>query len=98
MGNWQDEPAASVPYIQELPVTRGHAEAPLLFQVKFAPILGLLPVAGIGKFNAALPTFSRVIVCGLSVLVEPTAVLAKVRVGGSAKSSFNTWKPFVSAM
>jgi len=60
--------------------------------------MGLLPVAGIGKFNAALPKFSRVIVCGLSVWLSPQPVLAKVRVGGRRKSSFNTWKPFVSAM
>ena len=41
-------------------------------------------VAGVGNVRAALPTFSTVTVCGLSVLVEPTSVVAKLRLGGSA--------------
>jgi hypothetical protein len=77
MGNWQDAPAASVPGSEEPALNTVQAEAPLSFSVKFAAMLGLFPVDGIGKFNAALPTFSTVTVCGLSVLVEPKAVLAK---------------------
>ncbi len=52
-------------------------------------MLGLFPLPGIGKFSAALPTFSIVTVCGLSLLVEPGAVNAKLRLGGSTRSSFN---------
>ncbi len=52
-------------------------------------MLGLFPLPGIGKFSTALPMFSTVTVCGLSLLVEPGAVNAKFRLGGSAKSSFN---------
>jgi len=58
--------------------------------VKFADILGLLLLDGTGKLNGALPMFSIVTVCWLSVLVEPKAVLAKLRLGASAKSSFKT--------
>jgi hypothetical protein len=90
MGSWQDAPAASVPVVEEALLRSGQAEAPLLLKEKFAAMLGLLPVDGIGKVNVALPMFSTVTVWGLSVLVEPTTVLAKLRLGGSAKSSFST--------
>jgi hypothetical protein len=63
--------------------------APVLPSVKFAEIAGLLPLLGTGRFRVAFPTFSTVIVCGLSLLVEPGVVLAKFKIGGSAKSSFN---------
>jgi hypothetical protein len=53
-------------------------------------MLGFSPLPGTGKFSAALPAFSTVTVCGLSLLVEPITVGAKLRIGGSAKSSFNT--------
>ena len=84
MGKEQDAPAASVPGAEEPLLSSGQAEAPLSFNVKFAAMLGLLPVDGIGKVNVALPLFSIVTVCGLSVLVEPTSVLAKVRLVVSA--------------
>jgi hypothetical protein len=90
MGNWHDVPAASVPGAEEPLLTKGQAEAPLLLKVKFAAMDGLLPVDGTGNVNSALPTFSTVIVRGLSLLVEPTVVLAKVRLEASKKSSFNT--------
>jgi hypothetical protein len=90
MGSWQDAPAIRVLAVEEPALTKGQAEAPLLFSVKFAAMLGSFPVEGIGKLSAALPTFSTVTVCGLSALVEPTAVVAKLRLGASAKSSFNT--------
>ncbi len=81
---------ASVPAVEEPALTSGQAEASLLFRVKFAAMLGLLPLPEIGMFSTALPTFSTVTVCGLSLLVEPGAVNAKVRLGGSARFSFNT--------
>jgi len=90
IGNWQDAPDASVPGVEELALTSGQAEAPLLFSVKFAAMVGLLPDDRMGMFRAALPTFSTVTVCGLLVLVEPTTVLAKLRLGASVKSSFTT--------
>ncbi len=90
IGNRQDWPAASIPAVEEPTLTSGQANAPLLLRVKFVAIFGLLPLPGIGKFIAALPMFSTVTVCGLSLLVEPGAVNAKFRLGRSAKSSFNT--------
>jgi hypothetical protein len=88
IGNWQEAPAASVPAVEELALTSGQAKEPLLFSVKFPAILGLLPLDGIGKVNAALPTFSTVTVCGSPV--EPTAMAAKLKLGESMKSSFTT--------
>ncbi len=88
--NWQDWPAARVPVVEEAALSTGQAFAALLFKVKFAEMLGLFPPLGIGKFSAVLPTFSTATVCGLSLLVEPGAVAAKLRLGGSAKSSLNT--------
>jgi len=82
--HWRQLPAAEEPLL-----ISGQADAAPVLSVKFAVMLGLLPLDGIGKLNAALPTFSTVTVFGLSVLVAPTAVLAKVRLGGSAKSSSN---------
>jgi hypothetical protein len=89
MGSRQDSPAARVP-AEDPRLTSGHADVPLLFRVKFPRILGLSPLLRTGKSRAALPTFSTVTVCGLSLLVEPGAVGTKIRLGGSAKSSFNT--------
>src|ERR1035438_10160859 len=90
MGNRQDWPAASVPAVEDPALTGGQVDAPLVFKVKFAAMLGLLPILGTGKLSAALPTFSNVTVRGLSPLIEPGSVAAKLRLGGSAKSSFNT--------
>ncbi len=98
MGNRQDCPAASVPAVEEPALTSGQADAPLLLRVKFAGMFGFVPLLGIVKFSAALPTFSTVTVCGLSLLVARGAVSAKLRLGGSAKSSFNTSASFVSAI
>src|SRR6266566_3768774 len=53
-------------------------------------MLGFKPVAGTGNVSAAFPIFVSVTVCGLSLLVEPTAVGAKLRLGGSAKSNSST--------
>jgi hypothetical protein len=89
MDNRQDCPAASALAVEVPALTSGHEDAPLLFSVKFAGMSGLIPVLGTGKFSAALPAFSRVTVRGLSLLVEPMTVVAKLRLGGSAKSSSN---------
>ncbi len=90
IGNRQDWPATSVPAVEEPSLSCGQADAPLVFKLKFAEMLGSFPLLGTGKLSAALPAFSTVTVCGLSLLVEPGAVTAKLRLGGSAKSSFNT--------
>jgi hypothetical protein len=90
----QNAPAASEPADEaELPVN-GQAVPPELFKVKFVEILGLFPLDGIGNVSAVFPLFHSVTVCGLSLLVEPTVVDAKPRLGVSAKSSFTTPFPF----
>ncbi len=83
----QEAPAASVAAL-ELDESCGQVE--LLAIVNPAARLGFRPVAGTGNVSAALPIFVSVTVCGLSLLVEPTAVAAKLRLGASAKSSFAT--------
>ena len=40
-----------------------------------------------------MPKFVKVTVCGLSRLVLPTTVVAKLSVGASARSSFTTVSP-----
>lgn len=47
-------------------------------------------MVGSAKVSAALPSFATSTVCGLSVLVLPTFVVAKLRLEGSLKSSFFT--------
>src|SRR6185369_10561890 len=96
MGNLQEAPAARVPGCEEPLPTIGHTASPLLLSVKFAAILGLLPVEGIGKIIAALPMFASPTFRGLSVLNEPTEVGAKTRLGGSTKSIFDINLPVVS--
>ena len=97
IGSWQDSPGASVPGSEDPLLSNGQSKLPELFRVKFAEILGLFPLEGIGNVSAALPAFSTVIVRGLSGLAEPITVLEKVRLGGSAKSSFTTRLLAVSA-
>jgi hypothetical protein len=87
--SWQDWPAASV--AAEPPaLTTGQADEPPLFNVKLAEMLGLLPLPGTGRLSAALPMFSTVTACGLSALVPPGAVGAKLKLGASDRSSFKT--------
>ena len=95
IGNWQEAPAANVPAVGEFVPTSGQAVAPLLSRVKFAAMLGLFPVEREGKFSVVLPTFETVTVCGLSLLVLPTWVEAKVRDGGLAK--LNSYTPFAAS-
>ncbi len=90
ISNRQERPGKSVPAAVEPELTSGQADVPLLLSVKFVGMLGFIPLLGTGKFSVALPTFSTVTVCWLSLLVDPGAVNAKLRLGGSAKSSFNT--------
>jgi hypothetical protein len=87
MGSVQDWPASSVP-AEGPAVMYGHDDAPPVFNEKFAATLGLLPPLGTGKLRTAFPIFSTVTVFGLSLLVEPGTVGAKLKLGGSAKSSF----------
>jgi hypothetical protein len=82
MAALQLAPAVRVYAVDELVLVCVQVEA--LSQPKFAATLGLYPVMGSGKVRVALPLLATVTVCGLSVLVEPTAVVAKVRVGGVA--------------
>ena len=83
----QDAPAASVPGL-EVDVSCGQVEPlPIANPVG---MVGFKPVAGTGNVSAVLPIFVTVTVCGLSLLIERTAVEAKVRAGASAKSSFTT--------
>src|SRR6266567_449401 len=82
-----EDPEANVPGL-ELDMSCGQVE--LLSIVNPAAMLGFKPVPGTGNVSVALPIFVSVTVCGLSLLVEPTAVDAKVRLGASAKSNFTT--------
>ena len=84
IGNWHEAPAASVPGNDAVEATSGQAVPAVLFRVKFSAMLGLLPEPGTGKASAALPMFESVTVCGLSVLMDPTLVGAKVNAGGAA--------------
>ena len=90
MGSTHVASAASVAVLSEVEVNNGHAVLPVLFKLKLVETLGFVPVAGIGKFNGPLPMFENVTVCGLSLLVEPTTVGWKTRLGASDTSSFTT--------
>jgi hypothetical protein len=90
MGRVHDVAAASVAVSNEVEVNNGHAVAPVLFRLKLGEMLGFVPVAGIGKVNVAFPMFEKVTVCGLSLLVEPTLVEAKVRLGPAPSAIFST--------
>jgi hypothetical protein len=79
IGSVQDAPVASVPVDEAVLPINGQAVPPVLFKVKFAAILGLFPLVGIGSDSAVFPLFHNVTVWGLSLLVEPTAVDAKLR-------------------
>ena len=70
MDSSQEEPAFRSPADAELAVTSGHAEGLVVFRLKLDEILGLLPLAGIGKISGEFPLFSKVTFCGLSVLVD----------------------------
>jgi len=79
IGRVQDAPVASVPTDEDVLPINGQAVPPVLFNVKFDAILGLFPLVGIGSVSAVFPLFHSVTVCGLSLLVEPTAVDAKLK-------------------
>ena len=98
MGRVQDVPRASVPWeLAELDIN-GQAVDPTLFNVKLTAIAGLFPLDGIGRVSAALPRLNTVTVFGLSLLVEPTAVDAKLNEGGLDAFIFNTWLVLKSPM
>jgi hypothetical protein len=75
----QDAPTASVPADEAVLPTNGQAVPPELFKVKLDEILGLFPLDGMENANGVVPLFQMVTVCGLSLLVEPTAVVAKLK-------------------
>src|SRR5580658_9798743 len=75
--NRHDWSAPSEPAGDPLPIT-GHAVPPLA-KLKLTGTEGLLPLPGAGNERGALPMFSSVIVWGLSLLVDPGAVEAKLR-------------------
>src|SRR5436309_2476092 len=79
-----EAPAARVAGL-ELDVTCGQVE--LLLKVNPVEMFGLNPEPGTSKVNGALPSLVSVTVLGLSELVEPTAVLANVKLGGLLKFS-----------
>ena len=83
----QEAPAARVAALDD-GVSCGQVELPPM--VKPDAIVGFRSEVGTGKVSVALPLLVTVTVCGLSELVEPTAVVAKLSAGGSAKSSFST--------
>jgi hypothetical protein len=97
MGRAHDVPCASVPGDPAPLLTSGQAVVPLLSSVKFAEMLGLFPLRGAGKFRSALPLLAIVTVCGLSELVEPTSVEAKLNDGGLLRSIIFTALLCVSA-
>jgi hypothetical protein len=98
IGSVQDASIANVPAELDVLPINGQAVDPLLFNVKLVEMLGSFPLDGTGKVSAAFPRFHRVTVCGLSLLVVPAGVEAKLRVGGSDTSTFNTRLLPVSAM
>jgi len=79
IGRVQDAPTPSIPADEAVLPINGQAVPPVLFQEKFAAILGLFPLDGIGSVSAVFPLFHRVTVCGLSLLVDPTFVDAKLK-------------------
>jgi uncharacterized RDD family membrane protein YckC len=91
IGKAHEVSAARVPTDEDVLLVNGHAVPPVLFKVKFAEMLGSFPLDGIGNVSAAFPMFHAVTVCGLSLLVEPTAVDAKfIRYHDSETSTFHT--------
>ena len=84
--DWTLPPAARVAE-DESAVSKGQAPAALLLRGKTvgtnAGLSSPDPAAGGGKISGALPLFSTVIISGLSLLVRPTLVVAKLagRVG-----------------
>jgi hypothetical protein len=83
-GKVQLAPAARVADALLLLYVNGQLPPLLLSKVKFVAMLGLFPLLRIGKVSVALPLLIIVSVCGLSLLIEPTAVDAKVRLGALA--------------
>jgi len=99
MGRMQVALAANVPADPEVVVSSGQAVLPTLFRLKLVPErFGSVPVPGIGNVSAVVPRFSSVTVFGLSLLVEPTVVEAKFRVGAVPRFSLTTTLLVASAI
>ena len=65
----------------------------MLLREKLEEMLGLVPVLGTETVKGAFPTFWIGSVLGLSLLVAPTFVAAKLMFGGSELSSLVTVSP-----
>src|ERR1700691_5923042 len=87
-------PAASVPAVDD---ERTSGQVVDASRVKLAETLGFSPDPGTGKLSGALPMLLSVTAFGLSLLCEPTLVLAKLRLGGVARGSSSTALPAFSA-
>ncbi len=79
--------------VQEAPEasTAGEEDVSSCGQVELLPNvkllldrLGFRPAAGTAKLRSALPSLATITVCGLSLLVAPTGVLAKASEGSVA--------------
>jgi len=78
---------AIVPAVNDVLLIVGQAVLPVVDRLKFADEdkLGLVPEAGIDIVSGILPMFVTVTVCGLSLLVEPTAVDVKAKLGATVE-------------
>jgi hypothetical protein len=83
-------PAASVPAEDEV---RTSGQVVDESRVKLAETLGFVPVPGTGKVSGALPILRTVTLFGLSLLCEPSWVLAKLKLGGVATVSLASVLP-----
>jgi hypothetical protein len=90
----QETPGANVTGLDE-PLRIGQVVK--LPRLKLAGILGLLPEVGVGKISGPVPLFWTVTVCGLSLLVAPTDVDAKLSAGATAGPTSSTWPARLSA-
>jgi hypothetical protein len=85
-------------YSQELPLASEAALDALLSvgqvvelpRLKFEEMLALFPELGVGKFRVAFPMLSTTTNRGLSLLVEPVWVFAKLRLGNAERLTLRT--------
>jgi len=78
---------AIVPVVNDVLLIEGQAALPVVVRLKFNDDdkLGFVPEAGIDIVSGVLPIFVTTSVCGLSLLVAPTAVEANVNVGATVE-------------
>ena len=100
-GRMQVALGAIVPAVNDVLLIDGQAVLPVVVRVKFVDEdkLGFVPELGIDIVSGVLPMFVTVTVCGLSVLVDPTAVDANVKLGATVEIGILMTRLFpVSAM